>query len=130
MKNACCLLLATLVAGCPAGRPPDPARTADDRVTVTILATNDLHGQLEPLVRYTREAPPRRYRVAGAEALAATLGSLRARDPGGTIVLDAGDFMQGSLTSNRHEGRPVRELLALLRYDAVAIGNHEFDFGP
>jgi 5'-nucleotidase len=131
MKNVLCLLLlANLVAGCPAGRPPDPARGAGDRVTITVLATNDLHGQLEPLVRYTREPTPRRYRVAGAVALAATLGSLRARDPGGTILLDAGDFMQGSLCSNRHEGRPIRELLGLLRYDAVAIGNHEFDFGP
>ncbi len=118
-----------LLAACPGPRGERPDRAADT-VTLTILATNDLHGQLEPLLRYTREATPRPYRVAGAEALAATLAELRARDPEGTILLDAGDFMQGSLLSNRHEGAPIRELFALLGYDAVAIGNHEFDFGP
>jgi 5'-nucleotidase len=68
--------------------------------------------------------------VGGAEALAATVASLRASNPSGALLLDAGDSIQGSLVSNTFEGRPVRELLEQLGYAAVAIGNHEFDFGP
>jgi 2',3'-cyclic-nucleotide 2'-phosphodiesterase (5'-nucleotidase family) len=97
---------------------------------LTILSTNDLRGQLQPLRRYTEEASPRPYRRGGAEALAATIAELRAADPQGTLLLDAGDFMQGSLVSNRFEGAPVREVFTILGYDAVAVGNHEFDLGP
>ena len=100
------------------------------RVQLTILTTNDFHGQLEPLRRYTDEPSPRAYRVGGAEALAATIAELRAADPQGSLLLDGGDFMQGSLLSNHYEGAPVGELFKLLSYNAVAVGNHEFDYGP
>lgn len=120
-------LLLSLGAGCP---PPATGPDRPDRVTLTILATNDLHGQLEPQELMTHERPPRRFRVGGAEALAATVASLRASNPSGALLLDAGDSIQGSLVSNTFEGRPVRELLEQLGYAAVAIGNHEFDFGP
>ena len=120
-------LLLILAPGCPT-RPAAPRMPKT--VTITVLSTNDIHGQLEPLALYTREDPPRRYRVGGAEALAATIASLRAENPDGTVLVDAGDFMQGTLVSDAFEGLPLRDLFALLRYDAVVIGNHEFDFGP
>jgi 5'-nucleotidase len=96
-------------------------------VTLTILSTNDVHGQLEPLELFVGG---HRLRVGGAEALLATLTELRAKNPEGTILIDAGDLIQGSLLSNTFEGLPMRDLLALARYDAMVIGNHEFDFGP
>jgi len=124
------LALLLLAAGCRPREatpvPPPPAGT----VRLTILSTNDLHGQLDPLRRFTTGADPRTYRVGGAEALAATIAELRSENPQGTILLDAGDVMQGSLLSNRAEGRPMRDLLGLLGYDGMAIGNHELDFGP
>ncbi len=46
------------------------------------------------------------------------------------LLLDAGDFMQGSVLSNSFEGAPVRALYHRLGVDAAAVGNHEFDFGP
>ena len=117
-----CLLL---LAAC----PPKPARPErPDLVTITILSTNDLHGQLDPVLH--RTAGGQSLRVGGARALAATVAELRAKNPGGTILVDAGDFMQGTLLSGHHEGAPVRELFHLLGHDAVAVGNHEFDFGP
>jgi 5'-nucleotidase len=99
-------------------------------VRISILSTNDLHGQLDPLVRYTSDTSPRPYRVGGAEALAATIAELRATNPEGTVLVDAGDFIQGSLLSNHFEGAPVAAFFETLGYDAVTIGNHEFDFGP
>jgi 5'-nucleotidase len=38
--------------------------------------------------------------------------------------------MHGTLLSDAFEGAPIRELFSLMSYDAVAVGNHEFDYGP
>lgn len=85
-------------------------------VPVTIVGTNDLHGQVE--------------RVA---ALAGHVDILRAdaQKVGGAVVLvDAGDMFQGTLESNLKEGAAVVAAYNHVGYDAVCIGNHEFDFGP
>ena len=117
-----CILL--LNAACPT-RPVQPEKP--DLVTLTILSTNDLHGQLDPILHW---AGATRLRVGGAQALAATVAELRAQNPQGTVLVDAGDFMQGTLLSGHTEGAPVRDLFHLLGHDAVTVGNHEFDFGP
>ena len=54
----------------------------------------------------------------------------RRADGGGVLLLDAGDMWQGTLESNLGEGAAVVRAYNALRYDAVTIGNHEFDFGP
>ncbi len=85
-------------------------------VPVSIVGTNDLHGRVE--------------RVA---ALAGHVNVLRARakQAGGAVVLvDAGDLFQGTLESNLKEGAAVIAAYNHVGYDAVCIGNHEFDFGP
>jgi 5'-nucleotidase len=85
-------------------------------VPVSIVGTNDLHGRVE--------------RVAG---LAGHVDVLRARakQAGGAVVLvDAGDLFQGTLESNLKEGAAVIAAYNHVGYDAVCIGNHEFDFGP
>jgi 5'-nucleotidase len=131
------LLLASLGACSSGGAPPRPSAPAGPApaapsglARLTILSTNDFHGRLDPILLESSEHPSRTLRVGGAEALAATVEELRSQAPGATLLVDAGDFMQGSYLSNRFEGAPVRELFALLRYDAIALGNHEFDFGP
>ncbi|PID38605.1 MAG: hypothetical protein CSA65_04115 [Proteobacteria bacterium] len=121
------LLMAALV-GCPASRPPKNAPTNLRRLT--ILAINDFHGHLNPRPLESLETPPRRVLIGGAEALAATVAELRSQNPQRTLLLDAGDFMQGTLVSNHSEGAAVRALFTALRVDATVIGNHEFDFGP
>jgi 2',3'-cyclic-nucleotide 2'-phosphodiesterase (5'-nucleotidase family) len=85
-------------------------------VPLTVVGTNDLHGQVE--------------RVA---ALAGHVDILRqqAKKAGGAVVLvDAGDMFQGTLESNLKEGAAVVAAYNRVGYDAVCIGNHEFDFGP
>lgn len=55
----------------------------------------------------------------------------RAREKdGGVVLVDAGDGFQGTLESNSNEGAAVIAAENALRYSAMAIGNHEFDFGP
>ena len=94
------------------GEPDRPGAIA----TLSIVATTDLHGHLESLPWF-----------------AGYLANLRAqrRGGGGAVVLvDAGDMFQGTLESNLGEGAAVIRAYNQLGYDAVAIGNHEFDFGP
>jgi 5'-nucleotidase len=82
---------------------------------LSIVGTNDLHGNLGRLPVFA--------------GYLANLRATRARD-GGVVLVDGGDMFQGTLESNLNEGAAVVALYGALGYDAVAIGNHEFDFGP
>ena len=53
----------------------------------------------------------------------------KAKNPDGTIFLNAGDLYQGSLEANMTYGRGLAEIMNYLKLDAMAIGNHEFDWG-
>jgi 5'-nucleotidase len=85
-------------------------------VTLSIVGTNDLHGALERLPL-----------LAG---FVANLRAARAADGGGVLLLDGGDMFQGTLESNLGEGADVVRAYNALGYTAVAVGNHEFDYGP
>lgn len=85
-------------------------------VTISVVGTSDLHGH-----------------IAALPWLAGYLKNLRAaraRTGCAVILLDAGDMLQGTLESNLQEGAPVIRAYNALGYTAVAVGNHEFDFGP
>lgn len=82
-------------------------------IEISIVGTNDVHG-----------------RVASLPILGGYMSALRAARRGRVVLVDAGDMFQGTLESNPNEGAAVVEAYRALRYDAVAIGNHEFDYGP
>jgi len=93
-----------------------------DHVTISIFGTNDVHGQLSPDGDR-----------GGLVAVSAYVNALRAArdvDGGAVLVIDAGDMWQGTLESNLVEGAAVVEAYNAIGYDAAAVGNHEFDFGP
>jgi 5'-nucleotidase len=46
------------------------------------------------------------------------------------IVVDTGDMWQGTLESNMFEGEAMVRAHNMISYAAVAVGNHEFDYGP
>jgi 5'-nucleotidase len=96
------------------GQPPTPPRR--DSVTLSIVGTNDLHGALE--------------RLPVLAGFVANLRAARAADGGGVVLVDGGDMFQGTLESNLGEGADVVRAYNYLGYAAVAIGNHEFDYGP
>jgi 5'-nucleotidase len=102
-----------------AGRPQNgPGPT----LTLSIVGTNDLHG-----------AVVSRDRRGGLEWLGGYLANLRAarsRDGGAVVLVDAGDMFQGTLESNLTEGASVVAAYNALGFHAVAIGNHDLDFGP
>ncbi len=93
-------------------------------VTLNVAALNDFHGGLY-------EAPVKGQDgvvYGGLPWLVAAVDSLRAADPD-LLVLDGGDEFQGSWPVNATKGVGSIEALRLLRVDAAAVGNHEFDYG-
>lgn len=88
-------------------------------VTFTILHTNDFHGQLVP-----EGSNP------GAARMAKAIQDIRTlKGPGNVLLLDAGDAMQGSLLSNVQKGFPVISVFNAIGYDAMTLGNHDYDWG-
>ena len=95
----------------------------DATATITILHTNDVHGNLEPV----EAAPPTGSPYPGMARLAKTLIDNTVAD--NTLILDGGDIMQGSLLSNINKGEPTIDIFNFIGYDASTFGNHEFDWG-
>jgi 5'-nucleotidase len=96
---------------------------AADSVTLSIVGTNDLHG------RFTTDDQGR----GGLTVLGgyiANLRAARAADGGAVLVLDAGDTFQGGNESNLAEGLMIVDAYNAIGYTALAVGNHDFDYGP
>ncbi|ASS76984.1 multifunctional 2',3'-cyclic-nucleotide 2'-phosphodiesterase/5'-nucleotidase/3'-nucleotidase [Tumebacillus algifaecis] len=89
-----------------------------------ILTTNDIHGNIE--VQFDKN---KNQNQGGMETIGGIVNDFRAVNPKGTIVVDGGDAWQGTLISNLFNGESVIESMEEIKYDAMAIGNHEFDFG-
>jgi 5'-nucleotidase len=101
------------------------ANAADPQpVHVFVVGTTDLHGSYDSH-HESKTAPA----YGGLPLIAGYLDVLRA-DHGRVIVVDSGDLFQGTLESNFFEGEPVVKGYNALGYDAAAVGNHEFDYGP
>ncbi len=122
-------LLCALIACQSAPHPTrDPAAA---RPPLLLLATTDFHGAIEGKKVKARDGTE--VEIAGARTLAATTAAYRryAESLGAvTVHVDAGDIFQGTLSSNLFEGKPVIELFNRMGVDAVALGNHDFDYGP
>jgi len=90
---------------------------------VTILYTNDLQGRILPYeARWVeKEQKPL---VGGSAALATCLKGIRY-----DLLLDAGDFFQGTPEGDFTGGESVIEIMNELDYDALTLGNHEYDQG-
>jgi 2',3'-cyclic-nucleotide 2'-phosphodiesterase (5'-nucleotidase family) len=67
--------------------------------------------------------------VSGAPYLAKMIKEERSQNPDGTLLLSAGDMFQGTPVSNLFKGQPVIDVMNYLKFDAMTVGNHEFDWG-
>ncbi|MDT8401052.1 MAG: bifunctional UDP-sugar hydrolase/5'-nucleotidase [Bacteroidales bacterium] len=101
---------------------------------LVILHTNDLHSRLEgyaPSGEYSPMSTGDDATRGGFSRLAAIIDRERAANGGRVLLLDAGDFLMGTFYHYMEEANPFQlPLMMEMGYDAVAIGNHEFDFGP
>lgn len=91
-------------------------------ITISVVATTDLHGAVLP--RGERGG------LALLGGYVRNIRAARAQDRGGVLLVDSGDMFQGTLESNLNEGAAVVRAYNALGYAGAAIGNHEFDFGP
>jgi 2',3'-cyclic-nucleotide 2'-phosphodiesterase (5'-nucleotidase family) len=91
---------------------------------VTILYTNDFHSAFDPVPAFWLPGSPR---LGGAVHLATLIERERAAAPG-AFLFDAGDMFTGTL-SLLTRGEALLEMMLALRYDAMGLGNHEFDYG-
>ena len=111
------------------------AGTAQADYTLHVLHTNDLHSRIEAINKYDSTCSEKDQAEAkcfgGIARVAAQVAKLRADLTGqNVILLDAGDQFQGSLFYTSYKGEDTAEFMSAIGYDAMAVGNHEFDDGP
>ncbi len=90
-----------------------------------ILHTSDTHSRIEPI---SREAADEYAGMGGAVRRAGIVKQFRSKHPD-MLLLDCGDMSQGTPYYNLFQGELEIKMMNLMGYDAMAIGNHEFDFG-
>jgi len=99
---------------------------AQDRV-LFIVHTSDTHSCVEPVSpNFSDSAQANK---GGYLRRSVLLEQMRREHPDNLLLLDCGDFSQGSAYYNLYRGEVEVKLMNLMRYDACTIGNHEFDFG-
>ncbi|MCX8996823.1 5'-nucleotidase C-terminal domain-containing protein [Rhizobiaceae bacterium BDR2-2] len=102
---------------------------------LNILHINDLHSRIEPINAFdstcSASEKEKNECFGGIARVKAAIDARRAALAGSNIlVLDAGDQFQGSLYYTSYKSAPIAEFMNGIGFDAMAIGNHEFDDGP
>lgn len=121
------MMLALLTHVWAGGAVVAPATAA--RTHITIMATTDLHGNILPVDYYTNKADNR-----GLAKVATIIKQARKDDPN-LLLLDSGDTIQGTPLVYYHNKKnnappdPMMLSMNALKYDAMTVGNHEYNFG-
>jgi 2',3'-cyclic-nucleotide 2'-phosphodiesterase (5'-nucleotidase family) len=108
--------------------PPAPAAA----VELIVAATTDIHGRVRGW-NYDLDRPDP---AVGLARAATIVDSLRAAAPGRVVLIDGGDIIQGNAlgvvaarVAPAGAAHPVIAAMNAMRYDAAAVGNHEFNYG-
>lgn len=105
-------------------------RGKSEDMTITILGTTDIHGNIYNW-SYEDRAETNN---SGMAKVKSVVDEVRAENPN-TILVDAGDLIQGTIltdeiyTKDLTRINPMIDVLNFMEYDAMALGNHEFNFG-
>ncbi|MCK8482731.1 5'-nucleotidase C-terminal domain-containing protein [Aliiroseovarius sp. S2029] len=109
------------------------AGTAAADYTLTVLHTNDFHARFEPISKYdsgcSAEDNTAGECFGGSARLVSAIAEARARS-NNSILVDGGDQFQGTLFYTYYKGKLAAEMMNKMGYDAMTVGNHEFDDGP
>ena len=118
------LVLAVFFAGLPlSGQSPA------QRAHIVFLGTTDLHGNILPIDYYT-DKPDNR----GLAKIATLIKQVRKDNPN-VVLVDSGDTIQGTPLAYFHNKKnntppdPMMLTMSALKYDAMTVGNHEYNFG-
>ncbi|GAA4963432.1 bifunctional metallophosphatase/5'-nucleotidase [Actinoplanes utahensis] len=115
-------------------------RAPEKTYRLTVLGTSDTHGNVYNWDYYKdAEYDDSAHNDIGVAKLAALVNRLRAEATGPVLVLDAGDTIQGTPLATYYakqepitstgEKHPMARAMNVLHYDAVTLGNHEFNYG-
>ncbi|MFN2529908.1 MAG: bifunctional UDP-sugar hydrolase/5'-nucleotidase [Pyrinomonadaceae bacterium] len=108
---------------------PATGGVAPERIQITILGTTDLHGNIDPLDYYTNKTDNR-----GLAKVATLIKRIRKEQPN-VVLIDSGDTIQGTPLESYHNRKnnqppdPMMLGMNALGYDAMVVGNHEYNFG-
>ena len=111
------------------------AGTAFADYELNILHINDLHSRIEAINKYdstcSAEEASKNECFGGIARVKTAIDTRRGElQNANVLVLDAGDQFQGSLFYSMFKSGPIADFMNGIRFDAMAIGNHEFDDGP
>lgn len=104
----------------PVVNPVDGNKPQPGVYTLPLIETTDTHGHI-----VTTDNDAVHYRMA---FIADKVNDIRGNDRDRLVLLDGGDLYQGASVSNLLDGMPVYVSIDRMGYDAVALGNHEFDW--
>jgi 2',3'-cyclic-nucleotide 2'-phosphodiesterase (5'-nucleotidase family) len=126
MKPRIVLLIALLLALFVGAQSQQPSTS---RVHITILSTTDLHGNILSKDYYTEKPDAR------GLAKVATIIKKARKENSNLLLLDSGDTIQGTPLEYYHNKKnneppdPMMLIMSTLQFDAMAVGNHEYNFG-
>jgi 5'-nucleotidase/UDP-sugar diphosphatase len=108
----------------------EPA-VASEPIRLLVLHTNDIHGGIDAskATFMNPEFPPSLGGAASVARIIRTLRQQAAEEGMGFLLIDTGDIWQGTMIGTKTAGRAVVDYMNTIGYDAVVIGNHEFDLG-
>ncbi|MDZ7719779.1 MAG: metallophosphatase [Balneolaceae bacterium] len=95
-----------------------------DGPSITILYTNDTHSRIDPFPDNAREFAG----LGGIAKRSSLVDKIRLEEEH-VLLLDAGDVFQGTPWFKMYGGKVDFEMMSKIGYDAMALGNHEFDLG-
>src|SRR4030081_1576491 len=118
------VVLALILASLPLAGSSSPKR-----LHIIILGTTDLHGNLYPTDYYTNKPDNR-----GLAKIASLIRQIR-KENQNVVLIDSGDTIQGTPLEYYHNKKnnqppdPMMLAMNALHYDAMTVGNHEYNFG-
>jgi len=89
---------------------------------LVILHTNDVHGRLVSFAEGDAE-------LGGLARLATVVEDIRNQYGKSVLLLDGGDMIHGTNVVNLFQGRSAIEVMNAIGYDAMTLGNHDFNYG-
>lgn len=97
---------------------------SNDDINITILHTNDVHSQIDPIpLNASKDAG-----MGGFARRSSLINKIRTSETN-VLLFDAGDVFQGTPYFNIFKGELEYKLMSSMKYDAGTLGNHEFDYG-
>ena len=93
---------------------------------ITILHTGDSHSHLDA---FGPKSANGKGTIGGIGKAATIIGTVKATEQN-VVLLHSGDFSVGDFFFNKYFGVPEIQIMKQLGYDALTVGNHEFDLGP